>query len=316
LIKIIIENQHRKSAPANKTKNKCRRNSIFSKAYRKMQIQLIVRSAVAVRSKISKAFAKTSIAFQSTMREWTEACPAVLNESNMIEMIGGKQAHTSHTEPYFYDTAYQPISSNVTLVVDENGLVQNIHAIEAIAKDSKGVQWPCGSTCVIRQTTIDNVCGFVKLAANANTKYLQHLFSNIDACYSHGRDPRRHGHPITCIDSVDCPSSLRRIAELSAHYTSLCQIKKRIYDIKKYSDAMKDIDQSLLTGDIDNIKLTLFVTAQLVSKPLNKENELLPAEIKDSTLERFSEEHILQKYSKGLVAHAVQINEFHDTPCA
>jgi ATP-dependent DNA helicase PIF1 len=316
LIKIIIENHGRTSTPANKTKKKRRRSSIFSNAYQKMKIQLVVRSAVAVRSKISKAFTNIANSFQSTMREWTDKCPAVLNESTITEMIGGKQSHTSHTEPYFYDTAYRPISSNVTLVIDENGIVQNVHTIEPIAKDSKGVQWPCGSTCVIRQTTIDNVGGFVQLASSANKKDLQNLFQNIDACYSRGRDARRRGHPITCIDTVDCPSSLRHISELACHYTSLSQIKKRIYDVKKYSDAIRDIDQSLSTGDLDNIKLTLFVTAQLVSKPLNKENELLPAEIKDHTLERFSEEHILQKYSKGLAAHAVHINNFHDTPCA
>jgi len=107
--------------------------------------------------------------------------PDNLNADYLTVFVGGVRMHTSHTESYFSDTAYQCLQTETLLSVNESGRIQNLHIVQPLSGfKPKRVQWECASTCVVRQLTIDKFGGFVKLLENAEKKQMLEIFISID----------------------------------------------------------------------------------------------------------------------------------------
>jgi len=175
--------------------------------------------------------------------------------------------------------------------------------------------WNCGTTCVIRQTSINNFIGFIQTAATANEKALYNIFQDIDICHNKARQTTLQGHSKTCIENRDCPSTLRTLRELSVHYSSIRDIVQDIYPIKKYTSAITLLDRAMESGNEGDVDDVMNIIKNLLQ---NQSTWRLPTddvcEIETRSPE-LDEEKVVATY-KGIVKCYMDDNNFHDTPCA
>jgi ATP-dependent DNA helicase PIF1 len=293
-----------------------KKTTSFVQTMKRLKIQRLVRCAMALKSRVLRKFTQTANAFQETMINCLENIPPELNQDSLHHFIGGQRYHTSHSEPYFSDTAYKLLPQDFVVAVDDAGIAQNINTLEPITHKSKGFKWDCGSTCNIRQATIDNFCGFIHLAAIANTQEQLDLFNIIDICHSSSGHLSMLGHPVTCIEHIDCPSSLRMLRELSCHYSGVRKLLHDVYHHKAHAQAIRTLDMALLSGDKTRIELAVTTIKQLLKKPLTKERTDDVDSVVKEQRPLLNEEQLVEMYKKGITRCTSEINTFHDTPCA
>jgi len=147
-----------------------------------IRIQPLIAAAMLLRSKAYREYRYRALALKKKLSTFHTQNAILLNEATLPECIGGSRCHTSHTEPFFYDTAYRVLPSDVILVPDERGIVINLNTVQPLSEKSKVVMWSCGRTCVVRQESIDKLMRFIQMTVAASEKQQYVIFQNIDVC--------------------------------------------------------------------------------------------------------------------------------------
>ena len=308
IIKILLAKDKRNRSKSVNTRRLC-----YIQTTKHLLVRRLVRSAVAVRSRSAKILQELMLSFQNKMKILATNPSTNLTSETFHNLIGGERFHTSHSEPFFFDTAYRPLPAGYTLVLDEHGVEQSIHSIESGGQGRKGSKWSCGSTCLIREATLSKAHGFIALTANATKQDLNEIFNNIDECNNPARMPTLMGHSSTCIENPECKSSLRCLRELSTHYSGMRGIVKDIYPIKSQCDSVNRMDSALASGNIADI--------ERLTKIMSKKQEQLLDGGAASSDDQFvrpaiNEKTLLITHSKSLIRYENDMNSFHDTPCA
>ena len=154
-------------------------NRKITQIIHKIKIQKIVQTAFSLRSKILKTFNKACTSFQIKIESSLRGNSSTnRNRETILNLFGGEQLHTNHSEPYFRDVAYDVLPKHVTIVIDENGLMHN-QEVQPICDKAKGVKWSCGETCIIRESSIESVLGFLMLVSNCTSDGFLDMFGSI-----------------------------------------------------------------------------------------------------------------------------------------
>ena len=159
----------------------------------------------------------------------------------------GEGCHTASSEPYFYDSAYQPVQRAYAIPIDENGrcvIANEISSTESECSKRKGKQqpmkWNCSSEC--KPVTEAEVAAIAHLKQAFE---VQELRTALDTC--DGGCPSEHytkavsrghpdsevvelrGHPLVCFNDGGCCSTLRILRAASTHYSVLRTFLNHVY---------------------------------------------------------------------------------------
>ena len=236
---------------------------------KKLQIQKLIRTGLAIKKAAYKSFEKSCLLFQERIREMTrEEIPSntIIGEDRFLGIVGGNRHHTSHTEPYFREAAYNILPENITIIVGERGVVHNVDP-EPISENSKGVKWPCSATCVVRESSVQIVIEFFHRLSKAETKTFLEIFDSVDEC---GNNPVNSnifaGHSQICIDNQNCSSSLRCLRELSCHFSAVRSMVRKIYNLKAMAQGIKKLETALNHQEICDIIKALKILKHLLHR--------------------------------------------------
>ena len=85
----------------------------FTQTTKKLLAQRLIRSALAVRYRVMKILENSLVSFQSKIKVTVTDLGTNLRSCSLEQLVGGERFHTSHTEPYFLDTAYPTSATRV-----------------------------------------------------------------------------------------------------------------------------------------------------------------------------------------------------------
>ena len=126
---------------------------------------------------------------------------------------------TASSEPYFYDSAYQPVNRDYPIPVDEEGKCIVADEIKAVGRAKR---WACTSECKpLTQAEVDAILDFKEAFEQPmhevrhvlatcddgcpNGHYCKVVASGLDECTT----IERMGHPLVCSNDRGCNSTLR-----------------------------------------------------------------------------------------------------------
>ena len=298
-----------------KSKSSSYRSSRTRQTYRnivtKFKINRAVKSALSIRSEVIKIFEQKGKTLQEKMQVMVSNIPVHLDQHTFTEFIGGSRCHTNHSEPYFYETGYTILPNNFNLVLDERGIVRNVHKeVETIGHRNVGLKWPCGHTCYVRQNTLDKIQGFIMHLAEVQTTELLTLFESIDSCHNVCKT-NQLGHSLTCQENSNCMSMLRCLNEIKCHYTAARSLTATIYNLKALATNVRNLDSALLSGSLSEIETV--IEASKNSLKQNPKDDTSSTPFNRPTVD---EGEILGIFGKNMAHCFKEINNFHDTPCS
>ena len=92
------------------------------------------------------------------------------------------------------------------------------------------------------------------LVSNCTSDVFLNTFESIDQCNATAvQNPLYAGHSWTCIDTPDCPSSLRCFRELSCHFSAACTIVHTLYDLKAMANGIRQLETALCRRGVSEI---------------------------------------------------------------
>ena len=185
----------------------------------------------------------------------------------------GEECHTASSEPYFYDSAYQPVQRAYAIPIDENGscvVASEIGSSEHESSKGKGKQqpmkWSCCSEC--KAVTEPEVAAIVHLK-QAFDEPMQELRNALGAC--DGGCPNQHyttvvpsgdpdskvvelqSHPLVCFNDGGCCSQLRILRAASTHYSVLRTLLNHVHSAIRSHLVVLNIDKALHAGDLHSL---------------------------------------------------------------
>ena len=165
------------------------------------------------------------------------------------------------TEPYFYDSAYNPVKRDYALPIHKYG--KCVLAREISTGDSKinkrscknqPMKWACTSECKI--PTVDEVHAIVELKEVFN-KSIQEVQQALDICDNNCPNPHYtkvvgnaaaelKGHPLVCFNNGGCYSKMRILRSATTHFPVLATMLRLMYSAVNSHQCVKNIDNALL----------------------------------------------------------------------
>ena len=136
----------------------------------------------------------------------------------------GNGSHCSHSEPYFYESAYQFSERPDTMSVDYSGVCRPFG--ESIdCEEGEHKSWKCSSKCKsLSGSEIDTIINFRSIF----DKSMLEIRKCLDACdycpnnrYTNPCGVQLMGHSLVCFTGNECKSSLRILRAASVHYAVL-----------------------------------------------------------------------------------------------
>ena len=243
------------------------RRQYKSAANRKVMIKAVCR--IAAKRLLNKAL--------QLRKEHAGALLKTTRAVNSLNIKGqddfGEECHTASSEPYFYDSAYQPVQRAYAIPIDENGrcvVASEIGSSEHESSKGKGKQqpmkWSCCSEC--KAVTEPEVAAIVHLK-QAFDEPMQELRNALDAC--DGGRPNQHyttvvssrdpdskvvelqGHPLVCFNDGGCCSQLRIRRAASTHYSVLRTLLNHVHSAIRSHLVVLNIDKALHAGDLHSL---------------------------------------------------------------
>jgi len=88
-----------------------------------------------------------------------------------------------------------------------------------------------------------------------------------------------------------------------------------VYNIKTYSDVISRVDVSLSAGDEKDIKAVMDTVKEMLKEKGKNDQPAINMDDNNECPE-LDEEKLLKTYQKVIGKCSIEINNFHDTPCA
>ncbi|XP_073991833.1 uncharacterized protein [Rhodnius prolixus] len=239
-----------------------------------------------------------------------------LTPKNIVKVFGGKQKHTIHSEPYFYETSYSVIPPGHILLADNQNVFVNGHNFKKyITKGDNIVEWPCGITCKFSKpsmsTILNKLVEFVK--SNMNAMSIKKLANTCK--YRH---LNKKGHTIHCASHnsiFKCSTLLQLLSELSVHYTAFRNIKRQIYTMRNLCFKINRVTSCInKANNVESILQSVNDLKKFLGNlkiDTNKFKKYVPSTSCDT-----NEIYILNKYKKNLSSLKSKVTSFPEKFCA
>ena len=181
----------------------------------------------------------------------------------------GDGLHCAHSEPYFYESAYQFERRPQTLIADEQGRCRpTCNEANEDTTDSVPKCWKCCSKCKpVTNSEVSTILKFKSGFAKA-VREVRKLLDKCDDCPNHrytkvaltsDDNPDSNivhydsvqlgGHGLPCVTGRECSSELRILRAASTHFPTLRSFLRAVYDAFRSHKATTSIDEALRNGD-------------------------------------------------------------------
>ena len=181
----------------------------------------------------------------------------------------GDGLHCAHSEPYFYESAYQFEERPQTLIVDEQGRCRpTCNEANEDTTDSVPKCWKCCSKCKpVTDSELSTILKFKSGFAKA-VREVRKLLDKCDDCPNHrytkvaltsDDNPDSNivhydsvqlgGHGLPCVTGRECSSELRILRAASTHFPTLRSFLRAVYDAFRSHKATTSRDEALRNGD-------------------------------------------------------------------
>lgn len=185
------------------------------------------------------------------------------NIQDWLTALCGQSLHTSHSETFFFEAAYdfkEGLSTSIfhkdnVIVLNENGQSINILPLLTTEKSDKKV-WQCQQYCKLPEVDVLNELKSL-FEDLLNLSYLNARFfiQNINTCSIQSRNTSKLGNPIVCyIQPLLCASKILKLQILSSHFPFLRKMKHLIYEIRKFDFLVQEIDTALNENNAQKLR--------------------------------------------------------------
>ena len=181
----------------------------------------------------------------------------------------GEGLHSAHSEPFFYESAYQYVDRPDSMSIDECGRYRPECEVSEQEGDSIPRTWKCSSKC---KPLTDKEIGVIldfKSGFGADMKDVRKLLDKCDddcpnthyqkVVHFHDESPNSEivhynsvelkGHSLLCFTGDECNSKLRILRAASTHYAVLRSFLHAVYDAIRNHKRVAHLDAALHSGD-------------------------------------------------------------------
>ena len=319
----------------------CEATAELLKAFKK-QHATVVKTMPRVMAR-SAAVIATRRLINKASHLWKQCTGSLLKVTRKIKSLNivgkddfGENWHTTHSAPYFYDSAYCCIAQNVTIPIDDNGKCiifdishRNNKTPSGVKQDNTNLtKWKCSTKCKpIQQTEIDAIVALREAFELHMPQLRQSLHTCDDGCSNkHYSEPvlctgfdsnsnyplytpvEHQGHPLVCFNDGGCTSKLRILRSVATHYPMLKIFLGHLYHAIQSHSTIYNIDAALNGGDflalMGILKIDDFTTllGNHITSEYSKELDdsvNIESPLQDSNLE-----------SKLIITHSKLMTEF------
>ena len=245
----------------------------------------------------------------------------------------GEGCHTTSSEPYYYNEAYQLIKRDAAIPVDHDGkcIIAKVISTSDNETNTKNhhMKWECCSECKVpTKLEVDAIlalkeafqkpmneilkipCTHMIMVVLINT-ILKLSVKNMIMILVH--------HPLVCYDNdTQCRSKLRILRAVSTHYPVLRNLLHGLYSGMKSHMYVATIDNALSAGDFHSLmEITNIEFYNLFSTNVEERYEQHTDTVAAGSMLRNPnlESHLLTTYAKLMIDLDKEIDDYPEHVC-
>ena len=170
----------------------------------------------------------------------------------------GNSCHGMSSEPYFYDSSYQPVKRNAPIPINETGQCVIANKIYTDKEDAQKKKWECSSECKPVTDAEANVILTLKAAFENPIQKVRHALDTCDDGCPNGHYSKvtefssvgLKSHPLICSSSSGgCQSKLRVLRAASTHFPVLRQFLHDVHSAIRSHMCVFEIDKALCAAN-------------------------------------------------------------------
>ena len=240
----------------------------------------------------------------------------------------GEGLHSAHTEPFFYEAAYE-----------HDGMrppVMHIDGRGRYRQDNDGAEgvpttWKCSQKCkALTKSEVDVVLKFKSVVDNPLCQ-VRKLLDSCDECPNTGyskiipaaKEPLAvetaplRGHSFLCYTGTECKSMLRILRVASTHYPKLNSFLRLVYAARRCHRLITDLDEALLKSDFDELMvLCVFDTLESIfSNKVTSTHDVSDTNTKSVLRRADLEMHLQIVHAKVIAAYEKQLTDYAIHAC-
>ena len=249
----------------------------------------------------------------------------------------GEGLHCAHSEPFFYESAYQYVDRPDSMSIDECGRYRPECEVSEQEGDSIPRTWKCSSKC---KPLTDKEIGVIldfKSGFGADMKDLRKLLDKCDddcpnthyqkVFHFHDESPNSDivhynsvelkGHSLLCFTGDECNSKLRILRAASTHYAVLRSFLHAVYDSIRNHKRVAHLDAALHSGDFTYLMRACEIDSyeSLLSNEVQSTHQLSVYEL-DSPLRKPNLEYELQTtHARIMAQYDKDVHDYYKHPC-
>ena len=313
------------------------------KTYKKEHVDLAKRMSKGMSKAIWKIAAKKIL--NKTLQMRKEHVGSLLKAIRLIKRPDikvkedfGEGCHTTSSEPYYYDEAYQLIKRDTAIPVNHNGkcVVAEVISKSDNETNTKNhpMKWECCSECKVpTKLEVDAILALKEAFQKPMNDILNTFRTCDDGC------PNQHytkvvskeydsdtclfidlkGHPLVCYDNdTQCRSKLRILRAVSTHYPVLRNFLHGLYSCMKSHMYVSTIDNALSTGDFHSLmEITNLEFHNLFSINVEEKYDEHTETVAAGSMLRNPnlESHLLTTYAKLMIDLDKEIDDYPEHVC-
>ena len=249
----------------------------------------------------------------------------------------GEGLHSAHSEPFFYESAYQYVDRPDSMSVDECGRYRPECEVSEQEGDSIPRTWKCSSKC---KPLTDKEIGVIldfKSGFGTDMKDVRKLLDKCDddcpnthyqkVVHFHDECPNSEivhfnsvelkGHSLLCFTGDECNSKLRILRAASTHYAVLRSFLHAVYDAIRNHKRVAHLDAALHSGDSTYLMRACEIDSyeSLLSNEVQSTHQLSVYEL-DSPLRKPNLEYELQTtHARIMALYDKDVHDYYKHPC-
>ena len=249
----------------------------------------------------------------------------------------GEGLHSAHSEPFFYESAYQYVDRPDSMSIDECGRYRPECEVSEHEGDSITRTWKCSSKC---KPLTDKEIGVIldfKSGFGADMKDVRKLLDKCDddcpntdyqkVVHFHDESPNSEivhynsvelkGHSLLCFTGDECNSKLRILRAASTHYAVLRSFLHAVYDAIRNHKRVAHLDAALHSGDFTYLMRACEIDSyeSLLSNEVQSTHQLSVYEL-DSPLRKPNLEYELQTtHARIMALYDKDVHDYYKHHC-
>ena len=249
----------------------------------------------------------------------------------------GEGLHCAHSEPFFYESAYQYVDRPDSMNIDECGRYRPECEVSEQEGDSIPRTWKCSSKC---KPLTDKEIGVIldfKSGFGTDMKDVRKLLDKCDddcpnthyqkVVHFHDECPNSEivhfnsvelkGHSLLCFTGDECKSKLRILRAASTHYAVLRSFLHAVYDAIRNHKRVAHLDAALHSGDFTYLMRACEIDSyeSLLSNEVQSTHQLSVYEL-DSPLRKPNLEYELQTaHARIMALYDKDVHDYYKHPC-